>query len=359
MLYNIKNLPKRLGFLNESQENKKDIILFFLPENLINNLNVKQFYMTDNHPFSFVDKSTLNYICLEAEKRFGIHFNIDEIYRDILVTIKNENNTAQLLNIRNIENYKSLEKWHEENSNYGKRKTKSNNKIKNKKEQLKNARLKEIEEKKMQERNEFKKEANLLHDFNKSKVVTIDMEFSYFKDQNYYMVTELGITTLLNGVQTSEHFLISEHYMRKYHRENQDKFKFGKTKKLKEKEIIGVIKERLKDANFVVFHEQREDMEILNTLGLDKKYLESNNIQLLDTKKAFSLSFKQKGDKRVSYTIEELLEVFKIKSEYLHNAGNDAKYTTDLLLKMSEIVWFLKKQYLEQKEVSNSKKLKM
>ena len=123
MLYNIKNLPKRLGFLHESQENKKDIILFFLPENLINNLNVKQFYMTDNHPFSFVDKSTLNYICLEAEKRFGIHFNIDEIYRDILVTIKNENNTAQLLNIRNIENYKSLEKWHEENSNYGKRKT--------------------------------------------------------------------------------------------------------------------------------------------------------------------------------------------------------------------------------------------
>ena len=43
MLYNIKNLPKRLGFLHESQENKKDIILFFLPENLINNLNVKQF----------------------------------------------------------------------------------------------------------------------------------------------------------------------------------------------------------------------------------------------------------------------------------------------------------------------------
>ncbi len=29
----------------------------FLKENLINNLNVKQFYMTDNHPFSFVDKS--------------------------------------------------------------------------------------------------------------------------------------------------------------------------------------------------------------------------------------------------------------------------------------------------------------
>lgn len=359
MLYNIKNLPSRLGFMKEYQEKKKDIIMFFLPENLVTNLNINKFYMTDNHPFSFVDKDTLAHICKEAEKKFDLSFDINKIYQEILVVIKNENNIAQSFNVRTIEDYKNMEKWHEENSNYGKRKTESINKVKNKKEKVKNARLKEIEEKKMQERNEFKKEANLLHDFNKSKVVTIDMEFSYFKDQNYYMVTELGITTLFNGVQTSEHFLISEHYMRKYHRENQDKFKFGKTKKLKEKEIIGVIKERLKDANFVVFHEQREDMEILNTLGLDKKYLESNNIQLLDTKKAFSLSFKQKGDKRVSYTIEELLEVFKIKSEYLHNAGNDAKYTTDLLLKMSEIVWFLKKQYLEQKEVSNSKKLKM
>ncbi|MDN2759543.1 hypothetical protein PAI90_08535, partial [Campylobacter jejuni] len=75
----------------------------------------------------------------------------------------------------------------------------------------------DVAERKRESRRAFAEQASLARDFNNGKTVSIDFEFRYNKHTNHYMITEVGISTLLNGKENiSEHYLIKENYKSKF-----------------------------------------------------------------------------------------------------------------------------------------------
>lgn len=353
MLYNLNNLNMKIASIPAYKDKKNEIIRFFFVDNLIEKLKINEFFITDNDPLIFINEKSFDFICKEAEKEFKVPFSFSDWYEGNRPLLKKEaSEEAVLVKINSVADYKKIKEWHSENSSYGKKQNTDQELVK-KSKQEKVERIQNIaEQKRKEEREEYNKEANLLNDYNNSTIVAIDMEFKYFAVKQTYMVTEVGITTSKNGIVNSEHYLIEENYKNKYNRTKQDKFQFGETKIISMDKTVEILKERIAQANFLLFHEQREEMEIFKQFNITK---DLKNAQVIDTQKSFNKNFKPKGQDKVKMSIEELLETFKIKAVFLHNAGNDARYTLDLLLKMSEI----KKVMSNQDTVVNHKKMKM
>lgn len=333
MLYNIDKLPSKMARKAKAHAKKKEIIEFFVPFNMAKNNLLTTVYATDKDPFCFVDEATLNNAAKKAHALFGEHFDLVSFYSEADgYLLKREEGSIefQKFTVHSEQDFQRVKDLHSEHSTYGQNKNKANESIRVMKKERNEQVLSEIEERKQKEANEFKRKASLSRVFDGKTIVSVDFEFRYIASQGTYMVTEVGFSTRLPDKSLiNEHFLVLENYTNKLNRSLQDKFEFGKTNYVKEDQLAALLVSRIQNADYLLFHEQREDMEIFKQFGVkvDK--------EILDTQIIYSRNFKPKGEMKAD--LKTLIDFCNIKAEYLHNAGNDAKYTMDLFLKMVDI----------------------
>ena len=102
----------------------------------------------------------------------------------------------------------------------------------------------------------------------------------------------------------------------------------------------------IKNAKYVLFHEQREDYELMTQMGISIP----KEIQVIDTQLSYKRYFRKKGSLPNGETLEGLLNMCKIPYKNLHNAGNDAYMTLILLQKMSLIQQALSENKVDPKK---------
>lgn len=353
MYYSIYQIQPKIANIPAFREKKVEIIQFFNINNLVENLDIKTVYTSDNHaPFLLNDKQLKRVYTIASEK-FGVEFKVSDFYegtRALLSVEKNEGITAH--HVKTISDVAMVAEQHANNSTYGKKEQEKEVAKQEQKEKRLEVLEAEIEARREVERQEFDKASNLLRDFVHDKVVSIDFEFFIKKDKSYE-VTELGIAFNDNGKIQAFHFLIEEHHEKKKNQALQKRFDFGKTEIIKEKQIPKYIEMAIKDAKYILFHEQREDYEILNQM----KVQVPENVTVIDTQLSYKRYFRKKGSLPNGETLEGLLSMFKVPYKNLHNAGNDAYMTLVLLQKMSAIQQHLSTN--KEVEKTDTKRMKI
>ncbi len=181
--------------------------------------------------------------------------------------------------------------------------------------------------------------------------ISVDDEAFEF-DQK--LVTEIGVSTLdtvdLLGLQPgakgkdwaakirSRHFRIREHSHRlnKVHVEGcPDKFDFGQSEWISKQDVVSVLKGCFSPSRsacssgtcnaVLVGHDVAADMKYLKEFGFDVARMISDCIDTSDLYKA------PRRDGRQS-ALSTLLLQYGIAAKYLHNAGNDARYTLRVMV---------------------------
>ena len=347
MYYSIHQIQPKIANIKEFKDKKVEIIQFFNITNLIENIGLNKVYVSDNHPLFLLDEDLLKKIYNIAEQKFGIHFSFDMFYEGKMALTKLDKNTNEIQSypVKSVKDVEFIEEKHSLESTYGK------------KEQLKEIARQEQKDKRMlilqaeidarkdKEKEEFDLASNLVRDFINDKVVSIDFEF-FIKKDNTYDVTEVGIAFNEGSEIKGFHFLVEEHYTKKKNKALQQRFDFGKTELIKEKQIPKLIEMAIKNAKYVLFHEQREDYELMTQMGISIP----KEIQVIDTQLSYKRYFRKKGSLPNGETLEGLLNMCKIPYKNLHNAGNDAYMTLILLQKMSLIQQALSENKVDPKK---------
>lgn len=192
-----------------------------------------------------------------------------------------------------------------------------------------------------QEQNKLKKELTknlsrpLPESLNGLNLMSLDFEYDQNKN---YVIFECGITKSLNGIVQYEHYLVDEHYKSKKNYDLQLQFQFGESKVVTMQELMIILKQSLANVDYLVGHCLLSEYLILKYYNLDI-FQEFENLQCLDTQKVFQEKFKS-GLAHSNLSLSNLLELFDIESENLHNAGNDSAYTMLVLLKMAHAFYF-------------------
>lgn len=349
MYYSIYQIQAKIANIASFKEKKVEIIQFFNINNLIENVGIDTIYTSDNHPPFLLHENDLKKIYQVAQEKFNLEFKVSDFYegqRALLTLDKEEGITAHKVTTK--KDIELVAQNHAEQSSYGKKEQVKDIARQEQKEKRMEALEAEIEARREVERQEFDRASNLVRDFINDKVVSIDFEFFINKDNTYH-VTELGIAFNENGKIQAHHFLIEEHYAKKKNKALQQRFDFGSTQIIKEKQIPKLIEMAIKNATYVLFHEQREDYEIMQQMGINIP----KEITVIDTQLSYKRYFRKKGSLPNGEKLEGLLAMFKMPFKNLHNAGNDAYMTLALLQKMSAI-----QQHLEEQKV-DTKKFKM
>lgn len=323
MYFNLSNIQRKIANIPSLKNNKESIIKFFLYDNLIN-LGIKNFYTHDLYPSFFLSKNDIIDLFKLANNRFNLDFNLSDFYNGDNKLISIDDTNVNKFIVSNIDELNLINQKHMETSTYGINQQ-SQELLKNIKKQQKLVILEE--QIKIKKENDFKifdNMTNLNRNFSNKKILALDFEFFIKKD--YHIISELGISILENNQVISYHYLIDGNYQLKKNKSLQNKFDFGETKIINENDLINTIYHHLKNVDFLLLHEQREEIAIL-------KELKINNIsaQILDTQLMYKRYFKSKGNND-GKSLEELLAVNKVNYKHLHNAGNDAYYTLQLML---------------------------
>jgi hypothetical protein len=343
MLYSLDKLPFKIAKLEKYNTHKKEIIPFFQIENLVKNNLIHTLYTSDEHAPFFLDEKTIQYILKKATEKFSIDFDMKDFYegkQPLLQIEKNEK--IKQYDVNQYTNIKLIEEEHHNTSSYGIQKQKELEQEKIEKQKKVEQIIELSKEKRTLSRKIFDGKSNLARDFINSKVLAID--FEYFKTDQFYSITEIGIAVNEKDNITGYHFLIQENYQKKKNAHLQGKFNFGETKVIEIKQIRDIIEHLLKDSQYILFHTEKYDMEILQQFGI-----RLNNTQIVDTQAAYQRYYKHHDIPKEK--LRNLLNVFKIPFKNLHNAGNDAYYTLMLLQKMSLI-----QKEIQQNNVSFKRK---
>jgi hypothetical protein len=162
---------------------------------------------------------------------------------------------------------------------------------------------------------------------NNNTLCSLDLE--YIMSGKEKIITEVGIVIYNNGIQSTHHFLIEETYKRmpKNSRFNhQDKFLFGTTKILPLEDVIEISRSLFEFSDYYVGQDFNNDSFFTRLCGCKGK-------KVLDTLTYSGLYFNEKmGLKRIT----QALGIANEEGSHFHNAGNDAYYTLQSLIKMSE-----------------------
>jgi hypothetical protein len=160
------------------------------------------------------------------------------------------------------------------------------------------------------------------------KILALDFEYDQNKGQ---LVFECGITEYHNGVMQYEHYLIEENYKNKRNYELQLQFQFGVSKVVSMQELMTILHTRLQEANYLVGHCLLSEYLVLAHHGLD--IMEMKTLTCMDTQKLFRSHFMTSHHQN-NLSLTNLLGMFDIQADFMHNAGNDAAYTMMALLKI-------------------------
>lgn len=164
-------------------------------------------------------------------------------------------------------------------------------------------------------------------DVSNVKIVSLDFEFfgAHAKIDN---VSEAGIAVSNKGVISYQHYIITEPDKIKSDKKLklQNKFNFGESIHITTDALKIILLNELRHAHYLVSHSINSESNILK-----RSKIKIEHLKLLDT-----LSL-QKNFKTIDKAIlKNHLTYHEIPFHHLHNAGNDAAYTLQLVLKMKE-----------------------
>jgi hypothetical protein len=343
MLYSLEKFPFKIAKSEKYNTQKKEIIQFFQIDNLVKNNLVHVVYTSDEHAPFFLDEDSVKKIFREATNQFQIPFEMNDFYEGKQPLLKiEEDQKIKKYEVNKYTNISLIAEEHNQNSTYGLKKQKEQEQEKIEKQKKVEKIIELSKEKRILSRKVFDGKSNLARDFINTKVLAID--FEYFKTDKYYSITEIGIAVNEKDNISGYHFLIQENYQKKKNGNLQKKFNFGESKVIEVNQIRDIIEHLLKDSQYILFHTEKYDMEILQQFGI-----RLNNTQVVDTQAAYQRYYKHHDIPKEK--LKNLLNVFKIPFKNLHNAGNDAYYTLMLLQKMSLI-----QQEIQQQNVGIKRK---
>lgn len=182
------------------------------------------------------------------------------------------------------------------------------------------------------------------------KILALDFEYDQNKGQ---LVFECGITQYHNGVMQYEHYLIEENYKNKRNYDLQLQFQFGISKVISMQELMTILQTRLQEANYLVGHCLLSEYLVLAHHGLD--IMEMKALTCMDTQKLFRSHFVTNHHQN-NLSLTNLLGMFDIQADFMHNAGNDAAYTMMALLKIVGAVEQALKNNPERRRIDLRKK---
>lgn len=164
------------------------------------------------------------------------------------------------------------------------------------------------------------------------KLITIDFEYDQNKN---HLIFECGVTKYFNGELQYEHYLIEENYKNKKDYELQLQFKFGKSVVVSMENLLVILNDVLTETDCLIGHCVFSEYLVLKHHGLD--IFEYKQLKCMDTQKIFNSHFINHSQNS-QISLLNLLSLFDITPEHLHNAGNDAAYTMMAFLKMVESI---------------------
>jgi DNA polymerase III epsilon subunit-like protein len=159
-------------------------------------------------------------------------------------------------------------------------------------------------------------------------LVAVDVE-AWERDTG--RVTEVGVAIFSKGELRHRHFLVAEHLaMRngRYSEDNRDHFLFGTSETLPLAKVAAEVSAELRSADFFIGHDVHNDVEWLREIGCDiDPRLENGVIDIQGVAHLRGL-----GRQR---SLKDLVEACGLDPERLHNGGNDAAFTLQVLLSLA------------------------
>ena len=157
-------------------------------------------------------------------------------------------------------------------------------------------------------------------------------------EHDHSVILEIGyvMTTLDNPVEDMEtfHYIIKEnlkHVNGDHVPDNRDRFKFGTSRRMSLRKAAAKIQNHINEADFLVTHSGAHDEEFLASCGVSVLGKRMFDTQIL----AMALL----PDGPLCYSLKRLLIDLEIpfEEDILHNGGNDAYYTMDAFLALTDL----------------------
>lgn len=164
-------------------------------------------------------------------------------------------------------------------------------------------------------------------DINTTKIMSLDFEF-FGTNATINNVSEAGIAISNKGTVTYNHYIIKDPEKNKSEKKLklQSKFNFGSSIYITQDELKVIIMNELQKTHYLVSHSINSEANILKRSKINLEQL-----KLLDTTDL------QRNFKSIDKaTLKNHLTYHEIPFHHLHNAGNDAAYTLQLVLKMKQ-----------------------
>lgn len=158
-------------------------------------------------------------------------------------------------------------------------------------------------------------------DVKTSKVLSLD--FEYDQDQIY----EFGLSLADHG-SIHDKYLITN--LKTGSRDNQFQFQFGETNIVSMHTMLNTLKQYLSQADYLLLHGGYNDISLLNRFNIELE--DFPNLKVLDTYHFYPKYFN--NNSQDNSTLLDILNRFGVEHKHLHNAGNDAHYTLEILMKM-------------------------
>ena len=176
--------------------------------------------------------------------------------------------------------------------------------------------------------------ARLDHLFKQKNVLCIDIEMY---EDDHGKVLEIGLTDLKDksGMDTV-HYIVSEHLHLnngRYVPDHRDDFMFGTSRILSEKQIAEHLMASLKASSILIAHGIGGDVNVLSRFFREQGRETEFTALLSSLECVDSCRFTKLLCQRVKseHSVKRALKELSIPFDNLHNAGNDAAYTVQLL----------------------------
>lgn len=313
-LYALSSLKKAMKE-NLNQETRKELDEFTTVKKIFSDLSIKNLYTNIKSPNEiYLNEKDVEVIILLSELKYNINITLNKVKHKIL------NNEMIHYICNSFEDFKDSLEDH-------KRKPEIKLILDSKKKKNNNT----IAE--MMNQQNYKDIKNLNIPYLSKKIISLDFEFKqHIGKIKFEDCTEFGITTLENGIIKKEHFLLTETYLNKTDRLRYLQYSFtgGQTQFMSVKKVKVFLEERLKNIDYLLFHGMSTELKILKNNNVD---IDFNKVKVIDTQK---MQENFEIEKEQGKTLKQLLKFHNIEHKFLHNSGNDAGYTLDLLLKMHE-----------------------
>lgn len=300
-LYNTTELKLAIQRQN-SDKDKEAISMFFGNKNYYEHFGLKKVYFDNVHlNVNYIEEDFVLKLVMLAKLNMGLSINLNKIP---FVKFKP---TISVFNCKGHQQYLEISKL----------------KYREVLETVKNRKLNKIADiaYKLAER------ASLDFNVDNTKIMSLDFEF-FGTNAKLDNVSEAGIAISNKGEITYNHYIIKEPEKTKSDKKLklQSKFNFGSSIHITQDELKVIIMKELHNTNYLVSHSINSESNILK-----RSSIKLDHLKLLDTTD-LQRNFK-KIDKA---TLKNHLTYHEIPFHHLHNSGNDAAYTLQLVLKMKQ-----------------------